>query len=165
MSKVFFQSEEERWSGLAWYAGSSPTHQGKLRVLVIDDTPSGLQKGVAAAEARGWWTLGVSPLDEYTDHDGFNLELYLSKADGVVTDLCWEDNPAGLMVVIEALALGKPVMVCTNGRTEDGGHANIGFVQSYVYTKNNLQTSPPFGWVENKDWNEATAQLENRLKK
>jgi glycosyltransferase involved in cell wall biosynthesis len=158
---VFFKSEEERRDSVVWFAGLHPEKKDKLRVLVIDDDPSELQKGVAAAKAHGWWVLGINPLDQYTDHVGFELEQYLSRADAIITDLCWDENPEGLIVVIDALSLGKPVVVCTNGRTEDGGHANIGFVQSYVYVKNPL----PFGWVETKNWTDAALQLENRLKK
>lgn len=86
---------------------------------------------------------------------------------GIITDLMFhniphDENsvvpPAGLLVVIECMAHGVPVMVCTD--EDHHGKAVSWIYDGYIKMYRWLSDSaPPFGWVDNKDWDRAVALL------
>lgn len=94
---------------------------------------------------------------------------------GVITDLMFHNTgrqdptipPAGLLVVIEAITAGVPVVVCTNAAEVGGHHAEaISWIfDGYVWMfRRSLyeDTLCPFGWVEDKNWSEAIKLLVER---
>lgn len=65
--------------------------------------------------------------------------------------------PCGLLVVIDALVAGKPVVICTAGD-------HHGPAMSWIYDRylRLLHRTQAFGWNDRKDWIEAVKQLEER---
>jgi hypothetical protein len=138
-------------------------------VLVIDDKASEIARAVEAAKALGWEVLTCDA--SFREEEGYsnNTEWIrmIPKVDGVVTDLMWNhdnhgEKTMGLLVVIEALSKGKPVVVCTNAREFDRGHHGeaMGFINDGYYTSSDRKA---FGLVETKDWNYAMKKLSERF--
>jgi hypothetical protein len=144
-----------------------------MKLLVIDDTLAELQKGVAVGERNGCMTYGISPVDptqnipeRLKDHPFQNWQVALKFVDAVVTDLMWSTQPNGIMVVLEAVRLGKPVVICTNGRDEEGGHNDeIAFVLNYfnAFGVFNPGCTEPFGLVVEKNWDKAVEEVLKRF--
>jgi hypothetical protein len=85
----------------------------------------------------------------------FNLTSPLTENDPIA--------PSGLLVIIQALAAGVPVVVCTNADEVGGHHAQAmhWFCDGYIFpTMRSERKSLPFGWIENKDWDAAVKLLE-----
>lgn len=106
---------------------------------------------------------------------------------GIITDLMFHNKqhqigdalpPAGLLVVIHAIANGVPVVVCTDASEIAGHHHGeaIGWIfDGYVSQFKDWRVSdhckdhsrpPPFGWVEDKDWGKAVsllAEMRNKM--
>ena len=97
---------------------------------------------------------------------------------GVITDLMFYNTgrrdpampPAGLLVVIEAITAGVPVVICTNAGEVGGHHAEAiswifdGYV--WMFGRSPYKDTPcPFGWVEDKNWSEAIKLLVERQAK
>ena len=145
----------------------------KKTVLIIDDKASELEKAIAIAKARGWDVKTCNPSvrpESYSNNAAW-IEM-IPEVDGVVTDLMWEhgshgnrvEKPMGLLVVIEALSKGKPVVICTNaGEFHKGHHGEaMGFINDGYYTASDCKA---FGLNERKDWNEAMEGLASRMPK
>ena len=127
-----------------------------MKILVIDDKDEELEKARTAVESKGWEALTFNPTSGSRRNSWIKL---IETVDAVITDLMWSRNnnptpdPAGLMVVIHALSLGKQVVVCTNSQ-EVGGHH--GEAMSFIYDGYLVSTYPgPFGWEEGKSWDAA----------
>jgi len=137
-----------------------------MKVLVIDDKSEQLALAKDAAERMGWEAIAENP----TTEGDLRWHKLMESADGVVTDLIWcgpdcGPKPSGLLVVIHALSLGKPVVICTDGTEYPGGHHGdaIGFINDGYRTS--VRSNCPFGWEERKDWNRAMKLLAERLNK
>lgn len=127
--------------------------------------------------------LAAGESHQYCDRDANRLFDEIRRAvarakeqkGGVITDLMfhntgWPDRampPAGLLVVIEAIAAGVPVVVCTNANEFGGHHAEAiswifdGYVSMFWRIPH--EGAPcPFGWVEDKNWSEAIKLLVER---
>lgn len=142
----------------------------KLTVLIIDDKASEIEKAVAIAKARGWDVKTCNPSihpEGYCSNNDW-IEM-IPSVDGVVTDLMWNhgdhgEKPQGLLVVIEALSKGKPVVICTNaGEFQKGHHGQaMGFINDGYYTSSDYKA---FGLEERKDWKAAIEGLAERMSK
>lgn len=107
------------------------------------------------------------------------VQLMMQERGGIITDLMFHNKqhqagaalpPAGLLVVIHAIARGVPVVVCTDASEVAGHHGEaIGWIfDGYVsrfkdwrpgdHCKDHSK-APPFGWVEDKDWGKAVSLL------
>ncbi|OGG48937.1 hypothetical protein A3G63_03400 [Candidatus Kaiserbacteria bacterium RIFCSPLOWO2_12_FULL_52_8] len=101
-----------------------------LRILCIDDKPSELDRARKEVEAAGHKFVGIHAGTKWLSE--FLPEI--RTADAIITDLHFRPYPeahdegddvllSGLLVVIHALGLGKPVAVCTEMDTDYGtGH-------------------------------------------
>lgn len=98
------------------------------------------------------------------------------KVEGIITDLHFHAAPnpkgsppaAGLLVVLDAIRAGIPVVVCTNSEEVGGHHAEAlsWIFDGYVSTfKKWWEGGAPFGWVEDKDWAKAVSLLERMVSK
>lgn len=65
--------------------------------------------------------------------------------------------PCGLLVVIDCLVAGKPVVICTSGY-------HHGPAMSWIYDRylTGFGRREAFGWNDRKDWEDAVRQLEER---
>jgi hypothetical protein len=146
-----------------------------MKVLLIDDNDQQLVLAKAAAEKMGWEAVVENPK---TNSPGLNYaELRWSNlmkdVDGVVTDLMWEHRghglkPNGILVVVHALWLGKPVVICTNSGDFPKGHHGeaISFIHDgYLTSVEHICDDSPFGWEEDKRWELAMHQLAKRIAK
>ena len=136
-----------------------------MKVLIIDDKPVQIERAVAAAKAKGWDVIVSNPsiLREHCDINTDWIKM-VSEVDGVMTDLMWNhrehgEKPMGLLVVIEALMQGKPVVICTNSGPYSGGHH--GEALSFIY--DGYRNRSAFGFEEDKDWSRAADDLAERL--
>ena len=100
------------------------------------------------------------------------VERMKRQGGGIITDLMFHNThrldhrmpPAGLLVVIQAIAAGVPVVICTNAAEEGGHHSEAiswifdGYVSKFQGWHSS-ETQCPFGWVEDKDWGKAVAML------
>lgn len=71
-----------------------------------------------------------------------------------------EQPPAGLLVVVHSLFLGKPVVICTNA-AEKGGHHEKAI--SWIHDAYVCAAPETFGWEEDKNWDRAVKILEERF--
>lgn len=115
---------------------------------------------------------------QYDDREAYadyqRQMLAMEACDGVITDLHFlpvQDEfvydeqkkygeqlpPCGLLVVIDALSHGKPVVICTRGDHHGPGMAYIH--DRYLM---GLTRTGAFGWEDRKDWAGAVKQLEKR---
>jgi hypothetical protein len=104
----------------------------------------------------------------------FAVEEVKEKGGGVITDMMFILSPhhrgpvpcSGLLVVIHALGQSVPVVVCTDASEVGGHHAEAlsWIFDGYVGGARQAGVLP-FGWVENKDWNEAITLLEQLSQK
>jgi hypothetical protein len=94
---------------------------------------------------------------------------------GIITDLMFHNTyhgegallpPAGLLVAMECVRHGVPVVVCTDEYHHGDAVSWIfdGFVRQFKdwRTDDHCREGgdpPPFGWVEDKDWDKAVALL------
>jgi len=102
-------------------------------------------------------------------------KIYTAKAEGggIITDMMFHmaapltENdpipPCGLLVIIQAMTIGVPVVVCTNANEVGDHHSQQmhwfydGFI-SPAQRRNSKLLS--FGWVEDKNWDTAVKLLE-----
>lgn len=107
---------------------------------------------------------------------GLFLEIVLAvkkmakEGGGIITDLMFQNGPypsqaippAGLLIVIQALSAGVPVVVCTDAKEVGGHHAEAiswifdGYISNFRWFS---AAECPFGWIEDKDWGRAVAML------
>lgn len=77
-----------------------------------------------------------------------------------------EPPPCGLLIVISAMATGKPVVVCTDGTTEGHHGVKLSWIfDSFVARSTHGGLPPevfPFGWNDRKDWADALSKLIDR---
>lgn len=159
-----------------------------LSILVIDDKPEERQKGEdavrnAAAEAHRL----VSVQGNDLAHDGFvDLGLAMEDirsglVDGVITDLYFlaefagqhplrdfiketyskETPPTGLLIVLEAIAKGIPVVVCTDSGTEGHTAKELMWIVD-LYWRQGGSKLFRMNWC--KDWEAAAKELLEKLK-
>lgn len=69
--------------------------------------------------------------------------------------------PSGLLIIIQALAVGVPLVVCTNADDVGGHHGQAmhWFYDGYILPTIRRKIPLPFGWIENKDWDAAVKLL------
>jgi hypothetical protein len=90
---------------------------------------------------------------------------------GIITDMMFHlataspDDPippSGLLVVLQAIAAGVPVVVCTDAAEVGGHHAKAlhWIFDGYICPAQIANIPVPFGWIENKDWDAAVKLLE-----
>lgn len=134
-------------------------------VLIIDDKASELKRAELAARKLGFKPIPCDPKKILKDDCYLEWMERIKKADYVVTDLMWsyhegrDEKPMGLLVVIHAKHLGKPVAICTNCGDHAGGHHGeaIGFIHDgYITTAYHaLGRTRAFVWDEYKNWERA----------
>lgn len=154
-----------------------------MKILVIEDTQEEREKAQKVLESAGHEAIVVSERDSA-------LEQLADGVDGVITDLFFDPNPklsqnrrnagqekhlygeytedkpaAGLTIVIAAMQVKTPVVVCTSGN-------HHGQDMAWIYDNFIMNDDVPLGigWVDDdcddrlKDWDMALEQLMN-LKK
>lgn len=134
-------------------------------ILLIDDKSSELARAEQAARKLGFKPIICIPTKDAAGECYFEWMQRIKTADYVVTDLMWRyredryEKPMGLLVVIHAKHLGKPIAICTNGGDYDCGHHGdaIGFIYDGYVTSayNALDKKTAFVWNEDKDWDQA----------
>jgi hypothetical protein len=142
-----------------------------MKILIIDDTAEERQKAQEAVEAKGWEAIVYDPRVGPNAVYGAWWPL-MDQVDGIITDLMWNygvppAKPMGLLVVIHSLFINKPVVICTNARAAKGHHGDaLSFIYDGYVSAEGLGDAPrPFGWIENKNWNEAADELASRITK
>ena len=150
-----------------------------MKILVIDDKNKELERAVTAVEKHGHIAIPVHAVGENLNS---LIEDKIDEADCVITDLMFNPTgnninsnaydknppPAGLLVVIFALAKGKPAVICTNAQEVGGHHAEAIswiFDSTRCFFKSSIEAIPiklkhgmpllPIGWEENKNWEAA----------
>jgi len=103
-----------------------------------------------------------------------NYKMHAAKKHqgGIITDMMFRlaspldaDEPvppSGLLIVIQALAAGVPVVVCTDA-AEVGGHHSKALhwiYDGYIVPAKAYGEGVPFGYVDNKDWDAVVKLLE-----
>lgn len=135
-----------------------------MKILVIDDRKEELENGKKAVEENGWECITCNPTSE-------KWMPLINEVDGIVTDMFWNysnhgEKPSGLLVVIQAISLGKPIVVCTKaGDYYEGHHGKeLAFINDgYISTTGRVLG--PFGWNDEKDWRRAVNILSHQFKK
>ncbi|HBP01569.1 MAG: hypothetical protein UY41_C0007G0007 [Candidatus Moranbacteria bacterium GW2011_GWE1_49_15] len=90
---------------------------------------------------------------------------------GIITDMMFHlavkltdepTPPSGILVVLQAISSGVPVVVCTDASEVGGHHAKAlhWIFDGYIVPARMNGIEIPFGWVENKDWDAAVKLLE-----
>ena len=90
---------------------------------------------------------------------------------GIITDMMFHLTtklpdepvpPSGILVVLQAISAGVPVVVCTDTSEVGGHHAKAlhWIFDGYIVPARMNGIEIPFGWVENKDWDAAVKLLE-----
>tara|TARA_Y100000031_G_scaffold154095_1_gene200850 strand:+ start:1451 stop:2014 length:564 start_codon:yes stop_codon:yes gene_type:complete len=100
----------------------------------------------------------------------WSTRLMSEHGGGIITDLMFHigphhlecaQPPAGLLVALQAVSVGIPVVICTD--LEGGEHHTEAISWIFDGYVSRLGTNPrfprPFGWVENKDWGKAIQLL------
>jgi len=151
------------------------------KIVVIDDQPDQLDAAVEAVKAAGYEPVAFSSVGGFNGQP--DIWTAISECDAVVTDLYWDPKtcgdpvyraglpPMGLMVVIHAIMLGKPVVICT----DLGNHAaQAAFIHdSYMMhhtlydqkaKKDQDKLACPFGWNGQKDWAQSVRMIESGIK-
>lgn len=145
-----------------------------MKLLIIDDKQEELEKAVRIGKEFGHEIITSNPSENYAEW----VKL-IGSVDAVITDLmfkpqgarCKEIPPAGLLVVIHAISLQKPVAICTSAGDEDkswGHHGEIGWIyDKYIEIAKYSKCSGglPFSFVEDKNWEWAIRSVENKIKK
>lgn len=158
-----------------------------MRILIVEDSVEEQQRAQEAVEEAGHEAVHVTsdlrygssipwePIYSSPDYKEYKRQMLgMEECDGVLTDLhflpvqdqntereneMYGDNlpPCGLLVVIDALTHGKPVVVCTSGN-------HHGATMSFIFDRylQNLGRTEAFGWNDGKNWGEAVRQLEER---
>lgn len=138
------------------------------KILVVEDNPEAQETAKKILECRGYQAV-VHQTFDYDDTtldgvDGVITDLYFNPFKGTWFDRhsqssAYDSNPpvSGLLVVIDALKAGKPVVVCTSGDHHGESLAWIhdGFL--------NLRSLRAFGWDDRKNFESALDQLEKRI--
>lgn len=130
-----------------------------MKIMVIDDKWEELERAKKAVEETGNECIAINP--EFTF-----LEILkkMPEVDGIITDLMFcpsnpvgnyptEVPPGGLLVIINAISLSKPVVVCTNcyESEQDGHHGKTiswihdSYIGPILYE---IKEKLPFGWLE-----------------
>lgn len=98
-------------------------------------------------------------INEMTNADGIITDLYFNPMGMGNYEICKEYKknppPMGLVVVIHAITLKKPVVICTS-EYHHGAKASFVY-DSYVA----CLEKTIFGWEDNKNWKKAVRILEN----
>jgi hypothetical protein len=140
----------------------------KMNILVIDDKREEREKAKAAVEEAGHKAIVLSDASEqYSENSIWKL---IEGVDGVITDLYFNPRcsnseveryydsnppPMGLVVALQAVHVGKQVVICTCGN-------HHGTELSFVFDAYKPE-SRAFGWEERKDWAQAVKLLEERI--
>lgn len=141
----------------------------KLRVLVLDDKPEERAKALEIARSMNLDCVVCDPADY--NHPWFE---FMNDVDAIVTDLFWspcanhpscagkELPPSGLLVVIHALAMGKPVVICTDADLVDKSWGHHGAAIGWIYDGYLAHfrcigggSTAPFEMIERKHWEKA----------
>lgn len=168
-----------------------------MQIYLMEDSLVEFDKAVAAIQAAGHEPLRSRGPDNeirnfYAEFAGafqagvrnaYEIsEVSLARCDGVITDLMFDPtrkkhaeeyepgeipHPAGLLVVIQALLLNKPVVICTDAYGNHHG-TEVGWMYDTLFNRLLVGTSPflesklpkRVGWVDTKDWNLAIKRLE-----
>jgi len=157
-----------------------------MEIYAIDDKREEAEKAWAAIELRGHRTVSADNgfnfncVLLYAEYGNCSksakgeiidaIKHLKEVGGGIITDMmfplapCHANNPcppSGLLVVIQALVAGVPVVVCTDA-SEVGGHHSEALSWIFDgYIGDAVQRGDlPFGWVENKDWDAAVKLLE-----
>lgn len=154
--------------------------------MVIDDKYQELEKAKKAVKDSGNEYIAINPESNFQ-----TILEEMQDVDGVITDLMFlpqgslneptDVPPGGLLVIIHAISLSKPVMVCTNcyESEQDGHHGKTiswihdSYIGPILYK---LKGKLPFSWLEEglgwqeevkktgKDWSKAVDALLQRIK-
>lgn len=142
-----------------------------MKILIIDDTATEREIAAKAVEAAGHEVVIATSVEDAMKR--------LTEVDGVVTDLFYSpfgrdqrshpeyykyrDTPpaSGLLVALVALGAKVPVVICTSGNHHGPEMAWI--YDGYVAPCHWNGMTPPFGWNDQKQWDEAVKLLEAQL--
>jgi len=138
-------------------------------ILLIDDKPSELKRAEEAARKLGLKPILCDPMKQMEGECYKEWMHHIKKCDFVVTDLMWRyrddhgEKPMGLLVVIHAKQLGKPVAICTNGDDHPQGHHGeaIGFIYDGYFNSayQALGRKSAFDWNDGKNWDLAIRKV------
>ncbi len=158
----------------------------KMKIMVIDDRREELEEAEKAVKDAGHECVAMNPEISFQA-----ILREMQNVDGVITDLMFlpqgflgkptDVPPGGLLVIIHALSLLKPVVVCTNcfDKETEGHHGKTiswihdSYIAPLLYK---LKWRLPFGWLEEgprwnqkvkrvgKDWSKAVDALIQRIK-
>ena len=171
-------------------AAAETKRQGKeksMKIMVIDDKYQELEKAEKAVKDAGHECIAINPELAF-----LKILEKMSEVDGIITDLMFcpsnivgnyptEIPPGGLLVIIHAISLSKPVVVCTNcyESEQDGHHGKTiswihdSYIGPLLYE---LKLGLPFDWLEEgsgwqeevkkrgKNWPKAVEALLQRIK-
>ena len=161
-----------------------------MKIYIVEDKKDEREKGKSAVRKRGHENLRENEfgfledffesMEDFKDGSCAQLDLadiikdLKESGGGIITDMMFhlsrplkKDDPippSGLLVVIQALAAGVPVVVCTDASEVGGHHAQAlhWIFDGYVGLAVGLGKNLPFGWVEDKNWENAVELLEKR---
>ena len=151
-----------------------------MHILIIDDTTVQAEAGVVAAQVAGH-TLESLP-HHLVQGDYFRRDILEDVAEGrggIITDLMFdpcnekrgeeygegEIPPAGgLLVVIQAILRGIPVVICTDAYGNHHGK-EVGWIFDGLGLYPGSPLTENIGWVDTKDWCLAVKKLEELYEK
>lgn len=145
-----------------------------MKVLCIDDSKEELEKAKKAVEERGHECITVCSSNYPPNAEPWNRTLgkwiddVMKDVNGVITGLYLNSDPrhhyepkppGGLLVVIHAVALNKPVVICAEG----SHHKESGWIWDGYLTATPWRSSgrkPFFELEDYKSWKSAVETLE-----
>jgi len=151
-----------------------------MRIFVIDDDKEELEKAEEIIKARGH-KVSISHIRKGMEAYMLGNMLWRMPADdGIITDLNFEMpggysgiTPSGLLIALHAIALGKPVVICTRFKEGDNHHGARtswiydGYFRALDYISRCEKKPDMFlrwpDWVEKKNWELACKRLENKF--
>lgn len=142
-----------------------------MKILIIDDTATEREAAIKAVEAAGHEAIVLESLEaaikQIPQVDGVITDLFYTPFDGDRNDhpeyRTYLRNPpaSGLLVAFAALGAKVPVVICTSGNHHGPEMAWI--YDGYIAPCHWNGITPPFGWNDQKQWDEAVKLLEAQL--
>lgn len=125
--------------------------------------PSAISDDTAWALSQGWPLEEVEArIEQRNETLPFCERVYVS-----AQQLAYLADPpqCGLIIVIAAQSMNKPVFICTDGTPEGHHGIKISWIyDSFVRNPEGLKECP-FGWDDLKNWGRAVQYLEKKINK